>query len=98
MTDREVAESVWRQWQRMGNLDAFRFVIEALPFDDLERYIGMPVSRIEGPRGSAGDYPEKHDISLARRALGEDWAFVEMMLDTQDGQFYRKDSFDVDYP
>ena len=92
----ECGAKFWRQWQRLGELDAFRFPIEAMPFDELDEFMGFEVFRGVGREGTIGEYPEKHDIRLAKKALGDLWRYVEMALDTEDGSIYSLDSFDVD--
>ena len=87
----------WRQWQRMGQLKAFRFPIEVMPFDALEAFMGQPVVHTTSVHRSIGEYPEKHDMRLAKAYLGRLWAYVEMALETPDGQIYNSEDFHADY-
>jgi hypothetical protein len=93
----ECGAKFWREWQRLGQLDAFRFPIEVLPFYDLEVFIGREVNRDLAVRGSVGEYEEKNDIELAKTSLGDLWRYVEMALDTEDGSIYRLDTFDAHF-
>jgi hypothetical protein len=93
----ECGAKFWREWQRLGELKAFRFPLELMPFDDLENFIGRPVKRIDRVVRSVGDYQEKHDIDLAKDKLKHLWEYVEYALDTPDGQIYNAENFDADY-
>lgn len=89
----EVAESFWRQWQRLDGFNAFRFPIEELPWDELEEFLGMECLRHNCEVGSIGDYPEKYDFQLAKDFLGDLWKYVEYALDTPDGKRYSDTEF-----
>ena len=92
-TFEECGPKFWRQWQRMCELDAFRFPIETRPFDDLSEFIGRKIKSNNAVYASIGNYPEKEDIQLAKRTLGDLWRYVEMALDTEDGQIYSLTEF-----
>ena len=93
----ECGAKFWREWQRLCKLRAFRFPLEVMPFDELEEFIGRPVNRIDRVIRSVGDYPEKHDMELARERLKHLWEYVEYALDTPDGRIYNAENFDADY-
>ena len=79
-----------QQWLRMPEMtDPFFFKMEEMPFDDLEKFLGLGVNRKRLCIGSIGNYPEKHNIASAKRFLGKDWNFVEQALDTTAGKLYQ---------
>lgn len=43
----------------LSQVDHFIFPMEIAPYDELEKYLGQPVHRIDQVLGTMGDYPEK---------------------------------------
>lgn len=83
------ATGFYREWQRMGQIDAFFFPLDTMPFDELEEFTGKPVIRDTSVINSIGDYPEKHSLEAAREFITkESLTLVEQMLATPIGQRY----------
>ncbi len=77
-----------RYWDKMTEIvsDGFFFPMETKPWDDLERYVGRPVTRSEKVENSVGEYSyktyyEKGKMDHVKEWLGSDWDHCQRILE-----------------
>ena len=80
------------EWMKMCEVEnAFHFPLEIKPFDALEAFTGIEIIRHDKLINSIGNYPEKESLQTAKNFLQDDWALVEIALNTPIGRkFYNE--------
>ena len=78
------------EWLKMCEVEnALHFPLETMPFDKLAEFTGMGLNRTRKRIHSIGDYPQRKDLKTARNFLQDEWALVELALNTSIGRkFY----------